>query len=298
MWNFSRRDFLKYGSLVAASGASLQEILAGESCVATNPDILGPFFQPDAPFRTRIASPAEPGERLFIQGSVSDCRGPVPGAVIEVWQANAAGCYSINEDCGVIPGNPDDFRLRARIKTDGTGRYEFETIKPAPYDVGGGRFRPSHIHYKVTLPPSGSEERVELITQVYFQGEKYNNTDPYSSKLEAKSRTIPLDKDPAMDLLQGRFDIVLPSPFLAGRTAELQGHDLLIRKLDGKVRFHLPEEHTDTSVVGIYSGDGSLIREWEASGGVVECDVGSVPSGMYLVCLCCGELEQMLHLSL
>lgn len=77
-------------------------------------------------------------------------------------------------------------------------------------------------------------------------------------------------------------------------------NNLLIgaRQREGKVRFYLPEEQTDASVVGIYGQDGSLVREWETSGNVVECDVPGVPSGIYLARLSCAGFEQTLHLQL
>ncbi len=148
-----RRSFLKFGTLLPAAGLALPNLRAAESCQSTTAEGAGPFFQPDAPLRTRLASPLEPGERLVISGKVADCTGPTPGATVEIWQANNAGCYSVNEDCGVIPGDPDDFRLRGRFKTDAQGRYQFSTVKPAAYKAGGG-FRPSHIHYKISPPPS------------------------------------------------------------------------------------------------------------------------------------------------
>src|SRR3989442_8894419 len=85
---FNRRTLLKCGSLAVAAGFGLRE-LAGADCKSTSPEILGPFYQPDAPFRTRLASAAEPGARLSIQGPVSDCNGPVKRAIVEVWHANA-----------------------------------------------------------------------------------------------------------------------------------------------------------------------------------------------------------------
>src|SRR5262249_18374812 len=75
---------------------------AAEACRVTERDIIGPFYRFGAPFRTKLAGPNEPGERLIISGTVysSDCRSPLPNTLIEIWQANQAGLYDTNK-----PGN-------------------------------------------------------------------------------------------------------------------------------------------------------------------------------------------------
>lgn len=281
-------------SIVAGvAGAPLNQCLSAEDCRATTSDILGPFYQPNAPFRSQVALPGEPGEKLWIRGSVSDCKGPVKDAIVEIWQANAAGCYSVNEDCGVVPGSPDQFRLRGRIKTDEKGRYAFSTIKPAAYQVGAGRFRPSHIHYKITAPAAGGGYGAELITQLYFQGDPYNATDSSSSKPEAKSRTITLEKD-SSGALQGHLDIVLPS---AQKSARLEGDDLLVRRGSNKILFITPESYAGRGRVAVYKMDGSVLREWETVEGPVEWKLGPVARGIYLARLFHGdEIEQTVHL--
>ena len=279
-----RRGFLKLGTLLPVVGLGLPHLRAAEGCQPTTAEGYGPFFQPDAPLRTQLASPVEPGEQLVISGKVADCTGPVPGAVVEIWQANAAGCYSINEDCGVIPGDPDDFRLRGRFATDGQGRYQFSTVKPAAYNAGGG-FRPSHIPYKITPPPSESQGSAEWVSQLYFEGDQYKATDPIggASLPEAKSRIIPLSKDSA-GTLQGDFDIVLPSlPGVDHRSSHfsLQGHDLAIQRFHNTVRFFVPEEFYGGSL-GVYSPTGMTLREWEIVGPFIEWKTDDVLRGTYL----------------
>ncbi|MFP6757812.1 MAG: hypothetical protein VCC99_06280, partial [Alphaproteobacteria bacterium] len=86
-----------------------------------------------------IAHADEPGARLFLSGRVlaKDCSTPISGAMVEVWHANHGGCYSINQAC--TSGNPDNdvFNLRGRVFSGEDGAYNFETIKPAPYALGG-----------------------------------------------------------------------------------------------------------------------------------------------------------------
>ena len=65
------------------------------SLSAHRAEILGPFYRFGAPFRSQLAGPDEPGTRLILTGTVlsSDRRTPLPGTLIEVWQANHAGLY-------------------------------------------------------------------------------------------------------------------------------------------------------------------------------------------------------------
>ncbi len=129
--------------------------LAQAMCVPTGADVEGPFFRARAPRRTRLAK-GEKGSPLHISGAVQDlsCQG-LPGAEIEVWQANAEGDY------------PSDDRLRARLRAGPSGRYAFDTIMPGRYALGGS-YRPAHIHFKISAP--GMQP---LTTQLCFAGDPY-----------------------------------------------------------------------------------------------------------------------------
>ena len=75
------------GALMSKDGAAPDagpEADGGGTCLPTNPDATGPFFEAGAPKRTRIADAAEPGERLFLRGSVvgPDCATPIAGALL------------------------------------------------------------------------------------------------------------------------------------------------------------------------------------------------------------------------
>ncbi len=286
----NRRHFLRAAALTTLSGAALSRQAWAKDCTLTTPDILGPFFQPEAPFRKTIALSGEPGQPLSISGTVSDCAGPLRGALIEVWQANSEGCYSINEDCGVLPGQPDKFRLRGRLRTDEEGRYGFDTIKPKFYRVGPQSTRPSHIHYKVTLPGNRPEEGTELITQVYFQGDPFLEADRWSSSPAAQPRIIPLRADVASGALQGIFDIVLPNRPAEPRSRQVstgggfpaQSYDLLIRKFSRSMIFSWPEEFSSPESLRIYTAQGELIWKQDLSEACAEWDTQNVPPGIYL----------------
>src|SRR5216684_2695906 len=105
-------------------------------CVETEDNILGPFYREGAPFRTVLASPDE-GQPLVIDGTVfgPDCV-PLPGALVDVWQANDAGVYDITSS---------DYLWRGRMLGLDDGSYHFETILPGWYRSGPD-YRPRHIH--------------------------------------------------------------------------------------------------------------------------------------------------------
>jgi protocatechuate 3,4-dioxygenase beta subunit len=123
----------------------------------TPPQIEGPFFKPRSPQRTSLLQSGLQGTRLLLAGRVlaTDCR-PVPGALLDFWQADADGQY---DNAG--------FRLRGHQYTDRDGRYRLETLVPGLYP---GRTR--HIHVKVQAPG-----RPVLTTQLYFPGEPRNAED-------------------------------------------------------------------------------------------------------------------------
>src|SRR5215204_169878 len=110
-------------------------------CKPTQPDMLGPFYEPGAPVRTRVSS------GYVLSGTVlaaEECK-PIPNAHIEFWLANPMGDY--------------DDAHRATVFADQRGEYRLESNVPVSY---GGR--PPHIHVRVRAP--GYEE---LVTQHYPQ---------------------------------------------------------------------------------------------------------------------------------
>src|SRR5580704_19458051 len=104
----------------------------------------------DADLTTRHAG--EPlGERIIVTGRVLDSGGrPVPGTLIEIWQANAAGRYAHSIDQHPAPLDPN-FDGTGRAITDAGGGYRFITIQPGAYPWGNHRnaWRPAHIHFSL-----------------------------------------------------------------------------------------------------------------------------------------------------
>lgn len=61
---------------------------------------------------------------------------------------------------------------RRQIQADRKGRYEFRTILPPLYKVSKDRYRPAHIHLRVSAPGT-----LVLTTQICFEGDKWNAVD-------------------------------------------------------------------------------------------------------------------------
>ncbi len=139
---------------------------AGE-CLATRADIEGPFFKPSSPQRTMIAEAGVAGMRITVRGQIVDasCR-PIEGAIVDFWQADDEGAY---DDVGFL------FRGHQVVGAD--GRYEVSTIIPGRY-LNGSQYRPAHVHCKVIV--AGREL---LTTQLYFEGDPFNDVDPWFSEL-------------------------------------------------------------------------------------------------------------------
>jgi protocatechuate 3,4-dioxygenase beta subunit len=132
-----------------------------DDLVATLPQTAGPFYTPDTPERRSLLEPGMTGTRLVITGYVysTDCQ-PIPGALLDFWQADDAGVY-----------DNQGFRLRGHQFAAEDGRFELETIVPGLYP---GRTR--HIH---VIAQAGSPEGQQppLVTQLYFPDEPANASD-------------------------------------------------------------------------------------------------------------------------
>ena len=137
------------------------------------------------------------GERIVVHGRVLDVAGrPIRGALVEVWQANAAGRYRHEVDRHPAPLDPN-FSGAGRCLTDGEGRYSFTTIKPGAYSWRNhdNAWRPAHIHFSLF----GRLFTERLVTQMYFPGDPLFAYDPIlNSVRDAASRELLVAKfDPA-----------------------------------------------------------------------------------------------------
>jgi protocatechuate 3,4-dioxygenase, beta subunit len=100
--------------------------------------------------RSRIAPVTEPGIPLVIEGQVVAPDGVTPeeGAVVFAYHTGNDGLYSSADR----PGHP--WRLQGWAKTDAEGRFEFRTIRPAPYP---NRKVPAHVHLTIETSAFGRQ---------------------------------------------------------------------------------------------------------------------------------------------
>ena len=160
--------------------------------------------------RQRMGEPM--GERIVVHGRVLDENGkPVPKAMVEIWQCNAAGRYHHPGDQHDAPLDPH-FYGGGRARADDDGRYEFITIKPGayPWKNHHNAWRPAHIHFSLFGPAFATR----LITQMYFPDDPLLAYDPiYNSVPEGARKRLQAAFD--MDMTQPEwalgytFDIVL-----------------------------------------------------------------------------------------
>jgi protocatechuate 3,4-dioxygenase, beta subunit len=121
--------------------------------------------------------PSEPlGERIIVAGRVLDEDGRgVPKALVEIWQANAAGRYRHSGDNHPAPIDPN-FLGSGRMLTDDQGNYRFVSIKPGAYPWRNhhNAWRPAHVHFSLF----GSGLLSRLVTQMYFPNDPLIPLDP------------------------------------------------------------------------------------------------------------------------
>ena len=153
------------------------------------------------------------GERILVHGRVLDENArPVPGTLVEAWQANAGGRYRHVKDGYLAPLDPN-FGGCGRTLTDENGYYEFLTVRPGayPWPNRANDWRPMHIHFSVF----GASFGQRLITQMYFEGDPLIPHCPIAATIKDRAQldrlVAPLDlaNSRPHDFLAYKFDIVL-----------------------------------------------------------------------------------------
>ncbi len=153
------------------------------------------------------------GERIIVTGRVVDDDGNlVSNALIEVWQANAAGRYRHRHDQHHAPVDVN-FIGFGRCLTDRNGVYRLTTIKPGayPWQNHENAWRPAHIHFSLF----GAALPSRLVTQMYFPGDPLMDLDPIFNSVPTAGARDRLIAKYAHDVTQPnwalgyRWDIVL-----------------------------------------------------------------------------------------
>lgn len=175
-----RQEFILLSDVL---GASMQTIAVNNQAYgdATEATVVGPFFVEGAP---EIANGGDmsfgaPGEPCWVEGTVVGPDGkPLPGARIEVWEADEDGRYDVQYD-------DERTSARAHLFTDGEGKYRFWGITPTPYPiphdgpvgrmleaVGRSPMRASHLHFMVSY-----EGCRTLVTHIFVRGDALLGSD-------------------------------------------------------------------------------------------------------------------------
>lgn len=227
-----RQEFVLLSDVL---GASMQTIAVNNEAVgdATEATVFGPFFVEDAP-RIEVGGDiagGAAGEPCWVEGTVTDTDGnPLPGARIEVWEADEDGFYDVQYSDGRTAA-------RAHLYTDENGRYSFWGLTPTPYPIpndgpvgqmlehfGRSPIRASHLHFMVSSP-----QKRTLVTHIFVDGCPYLERDSVFGvkeslikdfQLQAPGTPTPDGRDIGDKVWKRvRFDIVLPPAPAADATA-------------------------------------------------------------------------------
>lgn len=219
----TRQEFILLSDVL---GASMQTIAINNQAhkSATEATVFGPFFVTDAPeipIGGDIAGEAA-GQPCWVEGTVTDTEGrPVPGARIEVWEADEDGFYDVQYTDHRIAG-------RAHLFSDEDGKYAFWGLTPTPYPIphdgpvgkmleatGRSPVRASHLHFMVTAAGLRT-----LVTHIFVEGDPQIDIGDSvfgvkeslikRFELQAPGTPAPDGRDlSGLDWARTRFDIVL-----------------------------------------------------------------------------------------
>jgi hydroxyquinol 1,2-dioxygenase len=186
----------------------------------TESTVTGPFHVVASPPRKLGADISRPGsgEPCLVTGQVTGPQGqPVPGALVDVWQADAEGFYDVQRT-----DTTPETNLRGLFTTDADGRFWFRTIVPRyypiPVDGPVGRllealarhpYRPAHIHFLVT-----ADGYQDVTTHLFVADSPYLDSDAVFGVKESLVRDFPWVDDPAR-----AKELGLGNPF---RTADFE----------------------------------------------------------------------------
>jgi protocatechuate 3,4-dioxygenase, alpha subunit len=136
-----------------------------------------------------LVSPETKGERILIKGRIFDGSGaPLKDALIEIWQADAAGLYNSPQE---RRGKADPhFVGWGRQPADGaTGEYRFETIKPGRVPYRDGRLMAPHITFWIVARGIN----IGLHTRMHFSDEEAANAEcPVLARIAHRERVATL----------------------------------------------------------------------------------------------------------
>jgi protocatechuate 3,4-dioxygenase alpha subunit len=150
----------------------------------------------------RMVNAETKGERITVKGTIYDGTGtPLKDALVEIWQADAAGLYPGNDPRGAADPN---FTGWGRKASDyDTGEWQFDTIRPGAVPFPDGRMMAPHISLWIVARGIN----IGLNTRMYFP-DSDNSADPLLTRIEHQNRVATLIAEKETDGVY-RFDIYL-----------------------------------------------------------------------------------------
>ncbi|PWI13993.1 6-chlorohydroxyquinol-1,2-dioxygenase [Streptomyces sp. Act143] len=209
----TRQEFILLSDVLGLS--MLLETLHGHgSPAATESTVLGPFHMTASPAREPGANIdlVGDGEPCVVSGRVLSADGtPLPGAAVDVWQADGNGFYDVQQPDVQPPGNG-----RGLFTTDSEGRFRCRTCVPSSYPIPTDGpvgdllratrrhpYRPAHIHFIASAP-----DHTPVTTHIFVAGDEYLDSDAVFAVKQSLVRDFAPTDDPALAAESG-----VPTPF-------------------------------------------------------------------------------------
>ncbi|MER6460692.1 dioxygenase family protein [Streptomyces sp. NPDC001288] len=218
----TRQEFILLSDVLGLS--TVVETVNGHRAPgATESTVLGPFHLTESPVRELGADIdlVGTGEPCVINGVVRSIDGtPLPGAVVDVWQADPHGFYDVQQ-----PGVQPSGNGRGLFTADAEGRFRFRTCVPRAYPVpadgpvgallkatGRHPYRPAHIHFIAS-----AAGHAPVTTHVFVAGGEYLDSDAVFAVKKSLVKDFTPTDDPALaaefgvpnPFRRARFDLVL-----------------------------------------------------------------------------------------
>jgi hydroxyquinol 1,2-dioxygenase len=218
----TRQEFILLSDVLGLS--MLVETINGDHAAgSTESTVLGPFHMTESPVRQLGANIdlVGGGEPCVVSGRiVSDDGTPLPGALLDVWQADGNGFYDVQQPDVQPPGNG-----RGLFTADAEGRFWFRTCVPSPYPIptdgpvgellkatGRHPYRPAHIHFIAT-----AEGHTPVTTHIFVAGSDYLDSDAVFAVKQSLVEDFTPTDDPSLarefgienPFRHARFDLVL-----------------------------------------------------------------------------------------
>ncbi|MGW3407766.1 intradiol ring-cleavage dioxygenase [Streptomyces sp. NPDC000888] len=218
----TRQEFILLSDVLGVS--MLVETINGRRDPgATESTVLGPFHMTESPVRELGANIdlVGTGEPCVVSGRVLSADGtPIPGAVLDVWQADPEGYYDVQRPDVQPAGNG-----RGLFTADAEGRFWFRSCVPSPYPIptdgpvgellkAADRhpYRPAHIHFIAE-----AEGHTPVTTHIFVAGSEYLDSDAVFAVKQSLIQDFADTDDPSLarefgvpnPFRHARFDLVL-----------------------------------------------------------------------------------------